>query len=166
VDAVPKHCEANIPQTQDERYKLQSLLQHRPIKVRSKELPEIIANLSSEDLMSVMDLRAFMQLHPWTLPADAPLSHAYRVFRTMGLRQLYVTPPKPAILGLITRKDLTEEAASLKIGESLVAAGVHPHCFTLLQYWQLLTKYERKSCVLSGFLVIPPFELHVNSSAC
>lgn len=126
-DAVPDNFRQNIPESQDERYKLQSLLQHRPIKVRRSELPEIKAGLTEYEANCVLDLRAFMQLHPWTLPADAPLSHAYRVLRTMGLRHLYVTQPKPTIVGLLTRKNLTEEAASLKIGEVLQKEGTVYH---------------------------------------
>ena len=122
-EAVPQNGRANIPKRQDERYKLQSLLQHRPIKVRRSELANIKASMTEGEVRCVLDLRAFMQLHPWTLPVDAPLSHAYRILRTMGLRHLYVTPPKPTIVGIVTRKDLTEEAASLKIGEVLRTEG-------------------------------------------
>lgn len=120
---MPQNGRANIPKSQDERYKLQSLLQHRPIKVRRGELSQIKASLTEDEIRCVVDLRAFMQLHPWTIPSDAPLSHAYRIFRTLGLRHLYVTPPKPTIVGIMTRKDLTEEAASLKIGEVLHTEG-------------------------------------------
>lgn len=117
-DRVPEKHKPNIPKTQAERYKLQSSLQHRPIKVRRKELAAIIGSFTDEEKLNcVLDLRAFMQLHPWTIPADAPLSHAYRIFRTMGLRQLYVTQTKPTVIGILTRKDMTEEAACLRLGE-------------------------------------------------
>ena len=36
--------------------------------------------------------------------ANASLARAYRLFRTMGLHHLYVGPPKPLVLGVITRK--------------------------------------------------------------
>ena len=64
-----------------------------------------------------MDLTRFMQRHPFIVHADARLSRAYRLFRTMGLRHLYVTPSKPQIVGVVTRKDLTEETAALTLGE-------------------------------------------------
>ncbi len=36
--------------------------------------------------------------------ANASLARAYRLFRTMGLHHLYIGPPKPLVLGVITRK--------------------------------------------------------------
>ena len=42
-----------------------------------------------------MDLRPFMQRNPFVVQADASLSRAYRLFRTMGLRHLFVAPPQP-----------------------------------------------------------------------
>ena len=40
------------------------------------------------------------------------LSRAYRLFRTMGLRHLFVTTePHPTVVGAITRKDIIEVCA-------------------------------------------------------
>lgn len=54
----------------------------------------------------VLDLRSVsldetLSLHA---QANASLARAYRLFRTMGLHHLYVGPPKPLVLGVITRK--------------------------------------------------------------
>ena len=53
-----------------------------------------------------LDLRAFMQRTPFVLHGNASLARAYRLFRTMGLHHLYVGPPKPQVIGLLTRKVL------------------------------------------------------------
>lgn len=58
-----------------------------------------------------------MQRHPFIVHADARLSRAYRLFRTMGLRHMYITPEKPMVVGVVTRKDLSEENAALTLGE-------------------------------------------------
>ena len=45
-----------------------------------------------------------MQRTPFVLQGNASLARAYRLFRTMGLHHLYVGPPKPQVIGLLTRK--------------------------------------------------------------
>ena len=51
-----------------------------------------------------MDLRPYMQRVPFLVHANASLSRAYRLFRTMGLHTLYVGQAKPLVMGVITRK--------------------------------------------------------------
>lgn len=51
-----------------------------------------------------IDLRPFMQRTPFLVHANASLSRAYRLFRTMGLHHVFVGPPKPMVMGVITRK--------------------------------------------------------------
>ena len=51
-----------------------------------------------------LDLRAIMQRTSFVLQGNASLARAYRLFRTMGLHHLYVGPPKPRVIGLLTRK--------------------------------------------------------------
>ena len=55
-----------------------------------------------------IDLRPFLQPNPMLIAADAPLSRAYNVFRTLGLRHLYVTESQPVVVGVLTRKDVWE----------------------------------------------------------
>ena len=45
-----------------------------------------------------------MQRTPFIIHGNASLARAYRLFRTMGLHHLYVGPPKPPIIGVLTRK--------------------------------------------------------------
>ena len=45
-----------------------------------------------------------MQRTPFIIHGNASLSRAYRLFRTMGLHHLFVGPPKPPVIGVLTRK--------------------------------------------------------------
>lgn len=47
------------------------------------------------------------------------MSRAYRLFRTMGLRHLFVIPDEPRVIGLLTRKDVTKDNATLVLGEQV-----------------------------------------------
>lgn len=51
-----------------------------------------------------IDLRPYMQRAPFLVHANASLSRAYRLFRTLGLHTLYVGQVKPLVMGVITRK--------------------------------------------------------------
>ena len=73
-------------------------LENRPLKIRCKEDQEtIIRSLSGSELDLLVDLRPFMQRDPFIVQSDASLSRAYRLFRTMGLRHLFVCPPRPKV---------------------------------------------------------------------
>lgn len=81
-----------------ERLQLLERLEQRPLKVRPKEDYErIVRGLSTADLECMLDLRPFMQRNPFVVQADANLSRTYRLFRTMGLRHLFVGPPQPKV---------------------------------------------------------------------
>lgn len=73
-------------------------LEQRPIKVRTKDDQErIIRSLTPAEQDMMLDLRPFMQRSPFVVHADANLSRAYRLFRTMGLRHMFVGPPQPKV---------------------------------------------------------------------
>ena len=81
-----------------ERLSLLERLEQRPLKVRPKEeYDRIVRGLSSADMECMLDLRPFMQRNPFVVQADASLSRTYRLFRTMGLRHLFVGPPQPKV---------------------------------------------------------------------
>ena len=68
------------------------------MQVRPKEDAEaIFAVLSPSELAGRLDLRPFMQRHPFVVAADASMSRAYRLFRTMGLRHMFVGPSTPQV---------------------------------------------------------------------
>ena len=78
--------------------RLLGLLENRPLKVRCKsDQEQIIRGLSGRDLDMLVDLRPFMQRNPFIVHADASLSRAYRLFRTMGLRHMFVCQPQPKV---------------------------------------------------------------------
>lgn len=68
------------------------------MQVRPKEDAEAIFSvLSPSELAGRLDLRPFMQRHPFVVAADASMSRAYRLFRTMGLRHMFVGPSTPQV---------------------------------------------------------------------
>lgn len=107
-----------IPRTQAGREAVLCLLEQRPVKSRRDAalLSAAAAVRSRGDFDALVDLRPFMQRHPHVIAADASLSRAYRLFRTLGLRHLLVAPPRPQAVGLITRKDICEANARLALG--------------------------------------------------
>ena len=83
----------------------------------AKPLAELRAGLREGDEARLLDVGAFMQMHPYVIPEDATASRAYKLFRTMGLRHLLVGRAQPYVVGLVTRKDLCEDTAALYMGE-------------------------------------------------
>ena len=91
-------CQLMLMLSVQERLNLLERLEQRPLKVRPKEDYErIVRGLSAAELDSMIDLRPFMQRNPFVVQADANLSRTYRLFRTMGLRHLFVGPPQPKV---------------------------------------------------------------------
>jgi chloride channel 7 len=107
-----------------ERDELLEQLKQIPFKAPSAS--DVASRLADEDVQNMsLDVRSFMQRHPFVVHGDARLSRAYRQFRTMGLRHMYVMPQRPRVVGLLTRKDVIQERASLTLG--LYARGLlHP----------------------------------------
>lgn len=90
----------------------------KQIPFKAPKVEHLVPGLrGSGDAAKRADLRPFMQRHPFVVHADARLSRAYRLFRAMGLRHMYITPSRPQIVGVVTRKDLAEECAALTLGE-------------------------------------------------
>ena len=112
-----------------ERDELLEQLKQIPFKAPSAR--EVASRLADEDVQNMsLDVRSFMQRHPFVVHGDARLSRAYRQFRTMGLRHMYVMPQRPRVVGLLTRKDVIQERASLTLG--LYARGLlHPRVRTV-----------------------------------
>ena len=112
---------AFIPGSQREKYDLLEKLCNIPDKVRPyKDQDGVLDTVPSGLQPMYMDLRPFMQRHPYVVPADASMARVYRLFRTMGLRHVFVGPQHPRICGILTRKDLMEENCALVLGERCV----------------------------------------------
>ncbi|KAI7845409.1 hypothetical protein COHA_001114 [Chlorella ohadii] len=107
----------HVPRSQGDRLRALEEMQQIPLKIRVREDQEaIIASLSPEDYEALLDLRPFMQRSPFVVNEDASLSRGYRLFRTMGLRHMFVSPPHPLVSGLVTRKDIITDNAKLALG--------------------------------------------------
>ena len=79
----------------------------KQIPFKAPPITELVKTLTEQERAARVDIRPFMQRHPFIVHADARLSRAYRLFRTMGLRHMYITPSKPQVVGVVTRKDLS-----------------------------------------------------------
>jgi chloride channel 7 len=109
---------------------------HCPLPTSHCECVELLKKLGTtpfkplplEDLRSkladctslMVDLRPFMQKHPFIIHNNMYLSRAYKLFRTMGLRHLFVTAEHhPKVVGCLTRKDVIEEHAKLALANKI-----------------------------------------------
>lgn len=81
-----------------DRIQLLEQLENRPIKLRCKaEQDGIIRGLSGPEKEMFLDLRPYMQRSPFVVQSDASLTRAYRLFRTMGLRHMFVSQPQSKV---------------------------------------------------------------------
>lgn len=78
-----------------------------------KDIQLLQDSLSDEELNKHIDLGHFMQRHPYTVPSTTPLSRAYTLFRTMGLRHMLVTKEQTQVRFIIMR-GLASTACSLR----------------------------------------------------
>ncbi|KAJ6656012.1 hypothetical protein lerEdw1_004597 [Lerista edwardsae] len=63
-------------------------------------------HVSQDERECMMDLTEFMNPSPYTLPQEASLPRAFKLFRALGLRHLVVVDDRNQVVGLVTRKDL------------------------------------------------------------
>ena len=71
--------------------------------------------ITEEEMEVRVDLTPFMHRHPYLIVEDAPASRAYALLRDLGLRHIFVTPSKPQVVGLLSRKDLLPENMELAL---------------------------------------------------
>lgn len=108
---------SHIPSSRAEQQQVLEEMQQIPLKIRVREDQEaILAGLSPSEFDALLDLRPFMQRSPYIVNEDASLSRGYRLFRTMGLRHMFVSPPHPLVSGMVTRKDIITDNAKLALG--------------------------------------------------
>lgn len=65
-------------------------------------------SLPSRFLNYWVDLTPYMNPAPYVIQEHSPVSHTFSIFRTMGLRHLCVVNKMNELVGMITRKDLTD----------------------------------------------------------
>eukprot|EP01026_Neomeris_dumetosa_P025059 TRINITY_DN2065_c0_g1_i3.p1 TRINITY_DN2065_c0_g1~~TRINITY_DN2065_c0_g1_i3.p1 ORF type:complete len:395 (+),score=57.32 TRINITY_DN2065_c0_g1_i3:130-1314(+) len=113
-----------IPKSNEKLQEMLSKLEQVPMRTHLAEEGAILDKLSDEDLDTYfVDLRPFMKRHPYVMREDAPVSRAYRLFRTMGLRQLFVTTA-PKCKSVVTRKDLVDDNLMLVLGQKAHAGSI------------------------------------------
>ena len=113
-----------LPASKIARLDLAEKLEQLPFKVRSpQDERAILRELSDADLRMAVDLRPFMQRQPHVVSPDVSLARVYRLFRTLGLRHIFVAARAPQVVGVLTRKDLIEEASELRLAEKEVELG-------------------------------------------
>eukprot|EP01025_Chloroclados_australasicus_P037565 TRINITY_DN3838_c0_g1_i4.p1 TRINITY_DN3838_c0_g1~~TRINITY_DN3838_c0_g1_i4.p1 ORF type:complete len:949 (-),score=77.27 TRINITY_DN3838_c0_g1_i4:197-3043(-) len=101
-----------------------SKLEDVPMKTHLLEQDKILNSFSERELdLYHVDLRPYMRRYPYVIRDDAPVSRAYRLFRTMGLRQLFVCSV-PKVHSVLTRKDLVEDNLMLILGEKAHAGNI------------------------------------------
>lgn len=67
-----------------------------------------------EDIDKFINLLPFINPQPYVVPQSMGLSKTYSLFRTLGLRHLFVVPNITEVVGVITRKDLLPEFAEVR----------------------------------------------------
>ena len=115
----------HLPASQAARLDLEEKLEQLPFKVRTvpQEERAILCGLSDAEMRMAIDLRPFMQRQPHVVSPDVSLTRVYRLFRTLGLRHVFVGAQAPQVVGVLTRKDLIEEASELRLAEKAVEQG-------------------------------------------
>ena len=115
----------HLPASQAARLDLEEKLEQLPFKVRTVRNDEraILCGLSEAEMRMAIDLRPFMQRQPHVVSPDVSLARVYRLFRTLGLRHVFVGAQAPQVMGVLTRKDLIEEASELRLAEKAVEQG-------------------------------------------
>eukprot|EP01138_Halocafeteria_seosinensis_P008442 gb/GECG01008627.1/.p1 GENE.gb/GECG01008627.1/~~gb/GECG01008627.1/.p1 ORF type:complete len:955 (+),score=74.00 gb/GECG01008627.1/:1-2865(+) len=74
-------------------------------------------DFSQEDLDSYIDLRPFMNSHPYVMHEESTLQRAYTLFRQIGLRHLTVVNSSFDVVSILTRHELLEDRLKDKIEE-------------------------------------------------
>lgn len=82
----------------------------RPLKI-DPAANELEKALTMEDRNLIVDFTPFMKLHPFVVGSDSCLRRVYRLFRSMGLRHIFITEQRPVVTGILTRKDIIGENA-------------------------------------------------------
>lgn len=62
--------------------------------------------LDDDDMEKWMDLTPYMNPTPHTMQEMTPVTRAFRLFRSLGLRQLVILNRTNNVVGILTRKEL------------------------------------------------------------
>eukprot|EP01026_Neomeris_dumetosa_P067263 TRINITY_DN65560_c0_g1_i4.p1 TRINITY_DN65560_c0_g1~~TRINITY_DN65560_c0_g1_i4.p1 ORF type:complete len:291 (-),score=32.57 TRINITY_DN65560_c0_g1_i4:68-940(-) len=113
-----------LPKSTRQLRKVLEKLEEIPMRIHLSEQESVLSTFSDKDMDEYyVDLRPYMRRYPYVLRGDAPVSRAYRLFRTMGLRQIFVTTT-PKATAIITRKDLSNDNLMLILGKKARAGSI------------------------------------------
>eukprot|EP00658_Telonema_sp_P-2_P036652 TRINITY_DN26467_c0_g1_i1.p1 TRINITY_DN26467_c0_g1~~TRINITY_DN26467_c0_g1_i1.p1 ORF type:complete len:529 (+),score=107.12 TRINITY_DN26467_c0_g1_i1:310-1896(+) len=103
--------EGAMPNTQDEMQRMASnTVSYEEIDFSSittgKGMTIADVPIIDEDLDKYVNLLPFINPQPFVVPQSMGLAKTYQLFRTLGLRHLFVVPNISEVSGVITRKDL------------------------------------------------------------
>jgi len=102
-----------VPEDEEKQSEYLADLAERPFRplIIDDKMNELDKVLSIEDRNAIVDFTPFMRPHPYVISSDSGLRRAYRLFRSMGLRHMFITEQKPVVTGVLTRKDIIGENA-------------------------------------------------------
>lgn len=102
--------------------------------------------LTDADLDKWMDLSPYMHQTPVLLWAHSPVSEVYQLFRTLGLRHLFLLHRDSTVAGLVTRKSLTHhwlhEMLCKRVAKLGAEIGMRPALHLTQKHEDLLSKME------------------------
>jgi len=92
-----------------------ALLPYRAFASRlRRELTVADLKLAESDMNRQVDLGPYMNAAAMAVHPSARLSRVHLLFRSLGLRHLTVTNSENTVLGMITRRDITDITMSLQ----------------------------------------------------
>jgi len=101
----------------DDRYKSRGLVTSSASRARRNSGGLVVVQVAQESLGEIVDIGGVMNLSPHVVLEDTPLSKAFKMFTTLGLRHLVVLggPTGGDIVGIVTRVDwLSENIKKIK----------------------------------------------------
>jgi chloride channel 7 len=110
---MPGHPSQEEEQQPTQQYRYRNYVENMQVPVRkwkSKLVEDSTLdsfNLSGKDMKGILiDIKFAMNTALHTVQRTCPVSHAYSLFYTMGMRHLVVTDRGGIVVGMVTRKDI------------------------------------------------------------
>ncbi|CAG9467135.1 unnamed protein product [Pedinophyceae sp. YPF-701] len=98
----------------------------KPATTHGISVDDVRLNGAAGQLDLFLDLAPYVNPCPYMVQSDASLTKVYALFRTLGLRHLFVIPHAHEVVGVITRKDLVPELLEEGVSKDVVLAARPP----------------------------------------
>ena len=95
----------------------------KPVSSVPPTVDEVAMTLSTQALSMYIDLAPYVNPPSYIVQASTSGAQTYNLFQSLGLRHLCVVPDTPAVLGVITRKDLLPRHAAAVIASKVGTSG-------------------------------------------